>query len=518
MWERLIRRQDRERLGIGFEKIESPFFAQTHVRRSLAGYGDMFGLNELKAEFGCYGRDAHNIPESHIRQMLEAVEDGDWLLVLDKPFSPLSRDTTNRWWAVTGKRVLESVSHPPRVQGSASLQRAEVLEISHQPVPEKQYHCTFTKPRTLPDGAIDYTEFGGPVPTCGIAEYGTFALLGGYETNPAGNVVLKQIRGNPLPAALGTLALGGSAAATAGVSCGGLCGAGAVASTVGASALAGLVGLLWPSSLGDSSLYTDEQLNSLKQGRTRIRLHIEQQADGTLKGYGYNTQQRSDWEMIPVVQFKARGAEQVADFGDGVTLIWTPAVDPSATSGIPPLEGGLQAPQIWIYPPTEQTDNLIVNPIHPPEYKDFILVFPVGAGVRPLYVVMNVRLDPGTVTGLGEDISGIWLSGAGVGLGVPVPARVADRLRGKSFTSFDKFRKAFWMAVVNDPELSSQFSLKNIDRMRDGFAPTARYADAVGKRKVFELHHVEWISEGGKVYDVDNMRVNTPRNHLAIHR
>ena len=329
MWERLIRRQDRERLGIGFEKIESPFFAEFHIRRSLAGYGGMFGLNELKAEFGCYGRDAHNIPESHIRKMLEAVERGDWLLVLDRPISPLSRDTANRWWAITGKRVLESVSHPPRVQESASLRRAEVLEVSRQPAPEKHYHCTFTKPRTLPDGAIDYTEFGGPVPTCGVAEYGTFALLGGDETNPAGNIVLKQIRGNPLPAALGTLALGGTAAATAGVACGGLCGAGAVASTVGASALAGLVGLLWPSSLGDSSLYTDEQLDSLKQGRTRIRLHIEQQADGTLKGYGYNTQQRPDWEMIPVVQFKARGAEQVADFGDGgIAFVAQPQIPP----------------------------------------------------------------------------------------------------------------------------------------------------------------------------------------------
>lgn len=518
MWERLIRRQDRERLGIGFEKIESPFFAEFHVRRSLAGYGGMFGLNELKAEFGCYGRDAHNIPESHIRKMLEAVERGDWLLVLDRPISPLSRDTANRWWAITGKRVLESVSHPPRVQESASLRRAEVLEVSRQPAPEKHYHCTFTKPRTLPDGAIDYTEFGGPVPTCGVAEYGTFALLGGDETNPAGNIVLKQIRGNPLPAALGTLALGGTAAATAGVACGGLCGAGAVASTVGASALAGLVGLLWPSSLGDSSLYTDEQLDSLKQGRTRIRLHIEQQADGTLKGYGYNTQQRPDWEMIPVVQFKARGAEQVADFGDGVTLIWTPAVDPSTTSGIPPLEGRPQAPKIWIYPPTEQADNLIVNPIHPPEYKDFILVFPAGSGVRPLYVVMNVRRQPGVVTGRGGDVAEIWLAGAGEGAGAPIPRQIADLLRGEKFSGFDAFRRSFWSAIANDVDLRNQFSSRNRLRMTKGLAPIAPKGEHVGKRSAFELHHVDLIKDGGAVYDVDNLRAVTPIRHIDIHR
>ena len=84
-----------------------------------------------------------------------------------------------------------------------------------------------------------------------------------------------------------------------------------------------MVALLWPSSLGDSSLYTEEQLQSLKEGRTRVRLHVEQQADGTLKGYGYNTQKRRDWEMIPVVQFVAQGSQQVADVGDGITLIWT---------------------------------------------------------------------------------------------------------------------------------------------------------------------------------------------------
>ncbi|WP_241153231.1 S-type pyocin domain-containing protein, partial [Pseudomonas viridiflava] len=213
-------------------------------------------------------------------------------------------------------------------------------------------------------------------------------------------------------------------------------GAGVATTGVAAGFLVGVVAMLWPSSLGDSSLYTDEQLKALKEGRTRVRLHIDQQADGTLKGYGYNTQKRRDWEMIPVVKFKAQGSQQVADFGVGVTLIWTPAATPTDTLGVPALEAAPQAPQIWIYPPTEQADNMIVNPIHPPDYKDFILVFPAGSGIKPLYVVVNVRLDPGTVTGRGQDVSGIWLAGAGVGLGSPIPTRIADKLRGKSFASF----------------------------------------------------------------------------------
>ena len=381
--------------------------------------------------------------------------------------------------------------------------------------------CVFAKSCTLPDGTINSISPGGAIPTDPVSQYGEFALLGGRETDAQGNIPLKKISGT-LPASLGTLLLGGVATATAGgVSCGGLCTAGAVASGVtsgvAAGALTGVVALLWPSSLGDSSLYTEEQLQSLKEGRTRVRLTVEQQADGTLNGYGYNTQKRRDWEMIPVVQFVAQGSQQVADFGGGVTLIWTPAADPSSTLGTPALEGAPQAPQIWIYPPTEQADNIIVSPIYPDAYKDFILVFPADSGVQPLYIVMNVRKTPGTVTGQGEDVAGIWLIGASSGVGVPIPSDVADALRGREFKSFDTFRAALWNAVSGSTA-SDQFVKQSVGRMRTGRAPRVRKADRVGGRLSYELHHIAKVSEGGGVYDVDNLRVNTPRNHIDLHR
>ncbi|AMS17309.1 toxin [Pseudomonas chlororaphis] len=241
--------------------------------------------------------------------------------------------------------------------------------------------CTFTKSCKLPDGVMDYLSPSGAIPTDAIKDYGELVLLGGRGADATGNIPLKKISG-ALPAALGSLALGGEAVASAG--------AGMASGGVVAGALAGVVAMLWPSSLGDSALYTPEQLDALKEGRTRVRLHLEQRPDGTLKGYGYNTQKQRGWEMVPVVHFAAEGQQQVADFGDGVTLIWTPAEDPSSTSGIPPLEAAPQAPHIWIFPPTEQADTIIVNPIYPPEYKDFILVFPPGSGVRPLYIVLNL--------------------------------------------------------------------------------------------------------------------------------
>ncbi|WP_397442145.1 colicin E3/pyocin S6 family cytotoxin [Pseudomonas chlororaphis] len=254
--------------------------------------------------------------------------------------------------------------------------------LEPQPAP---VGCVFAKSCKLPDAIIDYVTPTGFIPTDSVANYGALTLLGGREVEAGGGVALKRISG-ALPANLGTLTLGGVSAA-AGTTGSGL---GLISSGVAAGALLGLVALLAPSSLGDGALYSEEQLRNLKQARTRLRLRVEQQADGSLKGYGFNTQGRREWEMIPVAQFEARGEQQVADLGDGITLTWTPAVDPSSTIGIPPLEAAPQTPPIWIFPPTEAAERIIVSPIYPPEYRDFILVFPVGSGVQPLYVVLSV--------------------------------------------------------------------------------------------------------------------------------
>ena len=78
-----------------------------------------------------------------------------------------------------------------------------------------------------------------------------------------------------------------------------------------------------------------------------MRLRVEQQADGNLKGYGFYTGKNRDWEMVDFVQFAARGSRFVADLGEGVELVWTPAVDGSDILGIPrallPEE-----PKLWI--------------------------------------------------------------------------------------------------------------------------------------------------------------------------
>ncbi|WP_095188948.1 S-type pyocin domain-containing protein [Pseudomonas sp. Irchel 3E19] len=264
----------------------------------------------------------------------------------------------------------------------AMLARQEAFERSREVAVKKadpvRAGCVFAKSCKLPDAIIDYSSPSGMVPTDSLKGYGELILLGARDADENGAVALKKISATAIPTGFGNFALAGSAFEALP----------AVAASTVAATLVGLVALFMPSSLGDSALYTDDQLRALKQARTRVRLRIEQEADGSLKGYGFYTGKNRDWEMVDVVQFTARGDRFVADLGEGTELLWTPAVDASDILGIPALEAAPQAPHIWVYPPTKAAEGILVNPVYPPEYRDFILVFPADSGVRPLYIVV----------------------------------------------------------------------------------------------------------------------------------
>jgi hypothetical protein len=269
----------------------------------------------------------------------------------------------------------------------AMLARQDAFERNREVAVKKadpvRAGCVFAKSCKLPDAIIDYSSPSGMVPTDSLKDYGDLILLGARETDESGAVPLKKIGATAIPAGFGSFALTGSAFKALPT----------VISTAVVTPLVTLVALLMPLSLGDSALYTDEQLRGLEQARTRVRLRVEQQADGSLKGYGFYTGKNRDWEMVDVVQFKLRGSQFIADLGEGVELIWTPAVDGSDILGIPALEAAPQTPHIWVYPPTKAADGILVNPVYPPEYRDFILVFPPGSLVQPVYIVLSKLPD-----------------------------------------------------------------------------------------------------------------------------
>lgn len=405
-----------------------------------------------------------------------------------------------------GKRA-DPVVEP--YNGDFDKQPQRPLALAQQPAqaPEKAppVGCVFAKSCNLPDGVIDHSSPGGFVPLEQLKDYGDWAVLGTSTVIRAGGTPL-QLIGSSTAATTIASRLGGALSL-------GLIEGGAM---MAAGAVLGTIGMLLPNTTSaDSALYTKEQYHGLTLGRTRVRVHVQQLSADTINAYGFYTGRKPEWETAQVIAATPRGEQFVADLGQGIEVLWTPAADPNEL-GIPALEGAPQLPSVWVYPPTEQSNKALVNPVHPPDYQDAIIWFP-ATDIPAIYVVLSVRNEPGVVTGQGQDVTGIWLAGASAGLGAPIPTQIADRLRGREFSRFDDFREAFWTEVAADPELSSQFSAANRRVMRGGSSPFVQDTEAVGGRKVHELHHVDRIADGGAVYDVDNLRVNTPKNHIKNH-
>ncbi|EEA1084622.1 colicin-D [Salmonella enterica] len=205
------------------------------------------------------------------------------------------------------------------------------------------------------------------------------------------------------------------------------------------------------------------------------------------------------------------------------TILVNPAPQPAQ-----PSDTGNQQP----VPVTPVHTGTEVKPVETPvttttpaadagSLRDFIYWRPdaTGTGVEPVYVMLSSPRDmPGKVSGKGEPVGEGWLNNAGKDLGAPIPSQIADKLRGREFANFNSFRGAFWKAVSDTPELSKQFKEGSLGSIKLGKSSFVRKSERVGGRIKHELHHVKPISEGGGVYDVDNLRVMTPKRHIEVHK
>lgn len=69
------------------------------------------------------------------------------------------------------------------------------------------------------------------------------------------------------------------------------------------------------------------------------------------------------------------------------------------------------------------------------------------------------------------------------------------------------FRKALWTEVGNDPELLKQFQESNKRNLIKSYSPFPIPSEQVGGRILFELHHIKRVTDGGVVYDIDNIEL-----------
>ncbi|NIF26011.1 pyocin [Pantoea sp. Tr-811] len=202
-------------------------------------------------------------------------------------------------------------------------------------------------------------------------------------------------------------------------------------------------------------------------------------------------------------------------------LTWTPASPPgggegSSTSLPPAPPGTIVYTGSSLNPVSNATESYPALDLL--DQERLIVTFPIDSGLPPILVVFkSPRYEPGTVTGQGSTVEGAWLSEETRNAGAAIPAAIANLLRGREFRDFDAFRNEFWKSVANTPELSTQFNVANNRLMHKGYAPKARDIDHYKGNTTFILHHVTPISEGGAVYDLDNIKVVTPEAHNRIH-
>lgn len=312
-----------------------------------------------------------------------------------------------------------------------------------------------------------------------------------------------------------------------------------IVSAAAAPVLVGFAALLIPSRLGSGDLYSASvPLAELAPDLNAVDLY-ERAANGKDVDLPARLGSRTIGNRVEIVVVGTDGVTVPANVpvrlarfdagknvyvsGDaeakGPTLIWTPLVlplNPStdlpfADTDLPIYEGATATPQGGRVDPFPELDQY--------GFGGFITVFPIESGIPPTFTMFrDRRQDPGVATGNGQVISGNWLGAASTPEGAPIPAQIADKLRGREFSSFKAFRRAFWKAMGQDEVLSAQFTKLRQTDMRKKLAPTAVPQEQVGKRAKLEIHHHDPISEGGEVYNMDNLKVMTPRAHIKIHK
>ncbi|MGE7955373.1 S-type pyocin domain-containing protein [Pseudomonas sp. NPDC089530] len=272
---------------------------------------------------------------------------------------------------------------------------AEYRDLPPKPdVPPTPRGYVFAKSCNLPDGEINHRQPAGFVPVERLADYGLWAVLGTGAAIAAEGTPLQLVGGSVVG---GTIAkrLGGSLALS-------------LSAGVGTAAALGTLVLLMPNTrlAPDSAFYTADQYTQLDRGRTRVRINVKTLPDGSVNAYGFYTGGKKDWETVPVIKAAKEGERYVAGIGNGIDLIWTPAANPDGVMGIPALEGVRPLPPVWVYPPTAQSDTVLENPEHPPEFQDAIIWFPAEAGLEPIYVVLSTQLEKNKKKGRDfEDLS-----------------------------------------------------------------------------------------------------------------
>ena len=183
----------------------------------------------------------------------------------------------------------------------------------------------------------------------------------------------------------------------------------AMAARLGASILGTAAGTallaLWPSKLGDSTLYTEEELLEMAEAAIRVRFHLHVDATGNLRVAGYHVNDSTGYkDRVPVAHAELVGENFEVVVDDDFTLVWFP--DDSGHRPVVsteyPADSGIDPYSILVTPIQEDGQEY-----SPPGYQrpfedqvELIVSFPADSGIEPLYLVFQKRADSAGDSGL----------------------------------------------------------------------------------------------------------------------
>jgi len=277
--------------------------------------------------------------------------------------------------------------------------------------------------------------------------------------------------------------------------------------------------------LSDLTTYDAEQLRDIAQANREIELPVaigSRTVDNTTEFYVAATNGTTVPRKVPVrlaiydPVLNLYRSESPDAQSPGMT--WTPIISPGNASTALPVTQPVAAPYTGATA-TALEGRIDTNPeLDLYSFGGSIYIFPTESGIPPQFVMFrDRRSEPGVSSGAGKLVSENWMGTASMPEGAPIPAQIADKLRGRRFSTFKNFRSEFWKAVSNDELLNGQFTkLRQMD-MKQGLAPTTFPQDQVGRRIKYEIHHIIPIGEGGEVYDMDNLQIMTPKSHIQTH-
>ncbi|KAA5841854.1 pyocin [Pseudomonas chlororaphis] len=344
---RLLKASDRQAWN-----AHDPYFAETQVRMALQrNRSSLAGLDELLREHYTINSD---------REILAAVRNGDWVLVTD----------------------------------SSSAGIGNLLCLAPEPQP------VYLRPDPWPD----------PVPRTDLvfaksissAPWGT--TRAGSASEPAGNfgktmlmassateVGLGRVAGERL---LRSFAWSVQMAGTA-------------ARTLGGPAGQVLLLAMTPTRLGDDAFYSEEQLRELRAATTRVRFQFRRDSQGVLQIHGIHTSAQSGQDSVPVIKahWNADKNAMQAHLGT-LTITWTPHNGPVVTAPTPYPGVTDELANLMVHPIAEGGDSQLQGaPIDELKVEDCIITFPIGSGLRSLYLVFAKPLVNPLEVGPANDLS-----------------------------------------------------------------------------------------------------------------